>query len=139
MAQSTNLERAVLEKLLSGKSETFQILAEQYRQLEVAEREFTGVGFWTIFSLPPEAPRLPGGHSFWFGDVQAEIDGLKHGAGFELLIKDGYLRMLEGFSFDEPWPKIIGKFDLSYLGGPIRNEEEVIGLSRQLSRKQPRE
>jgi hypothetical protein len=31
-----------------------------------------------------------------------------------------YLRMLEGFSFDEPWPKTIDAFELFYIGGPTK-------------------
>jgi hypothetical protein len=54
------------------------------------------------------------------------MDGLEHGAGFELLVKDGYLRMLEGYSYDEPWPDSIHTFDLYYESGSQRNEEEVI-------------
>ncbi len=126
MERLTNLEKAVLEKLLSGRLEIFQVLYKQYLTAEVLEREFTGVGFWTIFKVPLGIPQVPGNPSFWFGDVGANISGLKHGAGFELLIKNGYLRMLEGFSFDEPWPETIGAFDLYYLNGPQRNEQEVV-------------
>ena len=126
MEKLTNLEKAVLEKLLSGSSEVFRNLYKQYLALEVAKREFTGVGFWTIFSVPSGVEQLPGAPSFWFGDVGAKIDGLKHGAGFELLIKDGSLRMLEGFSFDEPWPETIGSIELFYINGSQRNEDEVI-------------
>jgi hypothetical protein len=45
----TKLERAVLEKLLSGTSDTFQILREQLGSRQVADRELTGVGFLPIF------------------------------------------------------------------------------------------
>jgi hypothetical protein len=41
-------------------------------------------------------------------------------------VKDGYLRMLEGYSYDEPWPDSIHTFDLYYESGSQRNEEEVI-------------
>lgn len=115
-----------MEKLLSGKAETFQILRSQYRSLEVLKREFTGAGFWTDFSVPSGMPQLPGGPSFWFGDVGAKIKGLENGAGFELLVKDGYIHMLEGFSFDEPWPATIDSFKLFYIGGFPRDEEAVV-------------
>jgi hypothetical protein len=71
MEQLTTLEKAVLEKLLNGKSETFQILFKQYLALQVVGREFTGVGFWTNFSIPASAVKLSGRRSFWFGDVHA--------------------------------------------------------------------
>jgi hypothetical protein len=126
MEQLTTLEKAVLEKLLNGKSEIFQILFKQYLALQVVGREFTGVGFWTNFSIPAGTAKLSGSPSFWFGDVHAKIDGLEHGADFELLVKDGYLRMLEGYSYDEHWPDSIHTFDLYYESGSQRNEEEVI-------------
>jgi hypothetical protein len=49
MEEMTNLERAVLEKLLTGKSDTFRILYRQYQEISVIKREMTGVGFLLIF------------------------------------------------------------------------------------------
>ena len=83
MEQLTTLEKAVLEKLLNGKAEVFQILFKQYLAVQVVDRELTGVGFWTNFTIPATTMKLSGSPSFWFGDVHAKIDGLEHGAGFE--------------------------------------------------------
>lgn len=126
MEQLTILEKAILEKLLNGKAEVFQILFKQYLALQVVNRELTGVGFWTNFTIPAGAMKLSGSPSFWFGDVHADINGLEHGAGFEILVKDGCLRMLEGYSYDEPWPGVIHTFRLYYESGSQRNENEVI-------------
>jgi hypothetical protein len=126
MEKLTKLERAVLEKLLGGTSETFRILRGQLGSLRVIDRELTGVGFWTNFAIGGEAEKLPGGPSFWFGDVVAELDGLKHGAGFDLLVEDGSLRMLEGYSFDEPWPEKADKFSLRFESGTARDEQAVL-------------
>jgi hypothetical protein len=122
----TKLEKAVLEMLVDGKAETFQLLRKQYLATHVTERHLTGVGFWTNFSIPAGTVKLSGSPSFWFGDVLAKIDGLEYGAGFELLVKDGYLCMLEGYSYDEPWPENIHNFHLYYGSGSQRNEEEAI-------------
>lgn len=54
-------------------------------------------------------------------DVDAEIEGLKHGAGFILLVSEGYLDQLEGYSYDEPWPKQIGQFEVRYQTGGERD------------------
>ena len=126
MEKLTKLEKAVLEKLLNGKAEVFQILFKQYLAVQVVDRELTGVGFWTNFTIPATTMKLSGSPSFWFGDVHAKIDGLEHGAGFELLVKDGCLCMLEGYSYDEPWPEDIHTFHLYYGSGSQRNEDEVI-------------
>jgi hypothetical protein len=37
--------------------------------------------------------------------VIARMEGLEHGAGFMLFIDDGVLVMLEGYTYDEPWPQ----------------------------------
>lgn len=110
------LERAVLEKLLYGDSKEYQILQKQCDDLLVSERKMTGVGFFTRFFLPSEVAKLPNKASFQIGDVAADIEDLKHGAGFELFIKNGQIYMLEGYTYDEPWPRDIRGFKLYYDG-----------------------
>jgi hypothetical protein len=110
------LEKAVLEKLLSGESETYRILQKQYSSSRVASRKMTGVGFFTRLSLPEDAPKLPDEASFHISDVAADINGLKHGAGFVLFIEDGRIETLEGFTYDEPWTQDFHGFRLYYDG-----------------------
>lgn len=126
METMTGLERAVVNKLLAGKAEVFRVLRQQFSVAQVLKRELSGVGFFTEFSVPPDAPRLAGGPTFQFGDVGAEIKGLQHGAGFLLLIEDGCLKMLEGFSYDEPWPDDVSSFTLHYHNRVDRDEDQVI-------------
>ncbi|MGB6374921.1 MAG: hypothetical protein WBF22_16515 [Methylocella sp.] len=112
----TPLEQAVLEKLLSGESERYQILRKQYDALRVSERKMTGVGFFTRFSIPDEVPKLPDEASLHISDVAADLTDLEHGAGFVLFIKKGGINMLEGFTYGEPWPRIVRSFHLYYDG-----------------------
>jgi hypothetical protein len=122
----TKLEKGVLGMLVDGKAETFQILRKQFLAAHVAERHLTGAGFWTYFSVPDEVTRLPGNPSFRFGDVDADIKGLQNGAGFLLQVQNGFIYILEGYSFDEPWPDDTNAFHLYYESGLQRNEEQVI-------------
>jgi hypothetical protein len=117
----SNLERNVMEMLLSGDDPTLRILADQFRVAKVTNRELTGVGFYTTFSIPPQAPRLEGGKSLRLGDVTAEIQGLQHGAGFILFVNGGVIDFLEGYSFDEPWPDNTENVRLSYMGKRTRD------------------
>ncbi|MBO0732942.1 MAG: hypothetical protein J2P49_01195 [Methylocapsa sp.] len=126
MTTQAALEKAVLEKLLDGKSEIFQILLRQYRASAVIKREMTGAGFFTYLSVPREIPPLPGSPSFSFGDVNADLTRLKQGAGFLLTINRGYLYDLEGYSYEEPWPHEFELVRLFYDGNASRNEEKVI-------------
>jgi hypothetical protein len=110
------LQQAVLDKLLSGDHPTLAVLRQQTAMARVAERKHTGVGFFCDFELDESAPTLPG--DLQIGDVFGELEGLAHGAGFVLFIRDGRISMLEGFTFDEPWPEKVGGFKLAYHHEP---------------------
>jgi len=110
------LEAAVIEMLLRGDHPALAALREQVAHCQVTDREMTGVGFFTKLSVgrsSPPAPALRG--IVRLGDVEADIEGLEHGAGFVLVIEDGSLRELEGYSYDEPWPATIGAFSVRYV------------------------
>ena len=122
--QMEPLERAVLEKAFEGEHPAFVLFQKQLDNLIVKNRQFTGSGFYTKFdvdvSVGVEQIKV-NDISIKFGDVVAEIDGLQYGAGFLVYVENGVIRMLEGYSFEEPWPEIIGNFSLSYQE-PGRNE-----------------
>ncbi|MGH6856058.1 MAG: hypothetical protein ACRECP_00045 [Methylocella sp.] len=112
----TLLEQAVLKKLLSGESERNRILQKQICAMRVKERKMTGVGFFTRFSMPDDVPKLPDEASFQIDDVSADINGISHGAGFLLFVKQGAIYKLEGYTYDEPWPQNVHSFHLYYDG-----------------------
>ena len=108
-------EFAVLTKLLEGSHPVLDALRAQLPRLCVSRREVTGVGFYTYFALEDEdisAPLVAG--DVRFGDVDADIKGLKNGAGFVLYVRNGRVHMLEGYSYEEPWPPRIDEFTLAF-------------------------
>lgn len=110
-------ESAVLAKLLAGDHPLLTALRSQGERARVASRKYTGAGFYCTFAMPLDVPLLE--HSdFQFGDVNAKIGGLKHGAGFVLFVRGGRLDTLEGYSYDEPWPMALDDFELSYQSEP---------------------
>ena len=113
MDDLTKLERAVLDMLLAGGLPAAEMLRAHVRVGRVVERRMTGVGFFMTFAVPSDAPRGHG--SFQLGDVLAKIEGLSHGAGFVLWVKNGALDILEGYTFDEPWPDEILNFTVEYI------------------------
>jgi len=117
----TEIESRAMELLLHGDDPVLEILREQLRVSKVITREFTGVGFFTYFKVPENTKRIEGNKSFKFGDVEAEIEGLKDGAGFLLHVEKGALDVLEGYSYDESWPSDIRTFKVSYIHGPGRD------------------
>ena len=113
MTYLTDFERDVIEKLLDGEHPVLKELRKQLELCSVRKREMTGVGFYLRLDVPEKSSCMPS-VDLKLGDVDAEIAELKHGAGFVLYIKDGRLDMLEGYSYDEPWPNNISKYTLKY-------------------------
>ena len=126
LSTPTKIERAVMSMLLIGEHPILDILRKQFELCTVAKREFTGAGVFVTFSVPETASRLPQKDSFSFGDVGAEIQGLQHGAGFVLWVREGVLDFLEGYTFDEPWPDRTDDFALQYDHTP-RDLHAVLG------------
>lgn len=119
----TDFEEAVLEKLLAGDIAVLAGLRAQAARARLASRENTGVGFHCSLEVPPDVP-LVAPADFELGDVDATIEGLEHGAGFLLFVRGGRMTMLEGYSYEEPWPQEIRNVTLSY-----RREPRELGLS----------
>ena len=108
------LEKDVMEMLLQGENSVLAMLYQQYLISTVKKRELTGVGFFTTFVVPERISSVTN-ESFTLGDVVAEADGLKHGVGFVLFVTNGIIDMLEGYTYDEPWPDKIINLQLSYM------------------------
>lgn len=68
--------------------------------------------------MPPDVPRVSAASDFELGDVDARIDGLEYGAGFLLFVRNGYMTMLEGYSYEKPWPTDLPTFKLAYRNEP---------------------
>lgn len=110
-----------MQKLLEGEDEILSILRQQLETVSVTKREMTGAGFYVTFSVSSAARRIPDKQSFKFGDVMAEFPGVNHGAGFLVYVQDGFLDMLEGYAYNEPWPREVSNFKLSFTGGDRRD------------------
>jgi len=124
MNDLTTLERKVMQALLDGEDDILSILREQLEATVVVKRKMTGVGFFTTFAVSDDVRRADD-RSFKLDDVIASISGLAHGAGFLLYVEHGALHMLEGYTYDEPWPKEISEFELTYTAGEQRDLEAL--------------
>jgi len=116
MGPLNSLEHAVMKKLLDRNSEPFVALKNQYQALKVKSRKLTGVGFFTYFSMSDDVPPLPDASSFHIGDVGAYLNDHALEVGFVLFIREGRIRELEGYTYEEPWPKEVTSFELFYDG-----------------------
>jgi hypothetical protein len=100
--------------LLCGEDEELFVLRQQTKHARVSSRKMTGVGFYAEFVVSPEVPRVPGRPTFKLGDVNGTADNVKHGLGFLLYVKEGTLSMLEGYTYDDPWPDEVVGLILTY-------------------------
>lgn len=100
-----SLERQVMEFALWGEHAALELIREQLSTATVASREYTGVGFFTKFTVPDIAPRLPFSGRIVIGDVYAEVADVQAGTGFLVFLERGTLDMLECFTYVETWPR----------------------------------
>jgi hypothetical protein len=119
------LEQQVIRMLLAGEDDALAILRQQVDHADVSSRKLTGAGFYTEYSIPSEVARLVGRASFKLGDVNGTAANVKHGLGFLLYVADGAIAMLEGYTYDEPWPANVEGLLLTYAGGRSRNMDAV--------------
>jgi hypothetical protein len=108
----TPLEKAVIDMMLEKPSEQIEVIRQQLAHAQVGRREFTGVGFFTYFIVPSDTTVRRDLPNMEIGNVDATFPSLKHGAGFVLFIRDGIVKMLEGYTYDEPWPEQIEEFNV---------------------------
>lgn len=121
MGSLATLEHQALAALLQGDDEILHVLRHQAKEVSVSSRKMTGVGFFIEFDVPPHLPRIKSHPTFTLGDVNGTAENVKHGLGFVLFIKDGALSVLEGYSYDEPWPDEPRNLALAYSTGQNRD------------------
>ena len=102
-------EREVMMFLAKEKPEFEAQIMAQYDKCRIKSREFTGVGFYTNFEITDPADSFGNGIIEPFGSLHVDFPGLKYGSGYVLFVKDGFITMLEGYTYGEVWPdKITG-------------------------------
>jgi hypothetical protein len=127
----TRLEREVVATLIAPDHPVMHALRQQLEGCAVAFREFSGHGFFsTLVVADRVAPAPVTPKRLALGDVTATIDGLEHGAGFVLFVREGVIAVLEGFAYDEPWPDDVKGFQITaggvaHVGGSETDLEQV--------------
>lgn len=101
--QVNDLERELLETLLTGDDSFLQSLRSQLEQSVIENMVLTGSGFFVYFSVPTSVPRVSTGRIL-VDDVHFDLDGLEHGGEVILFVDDGYIHIFEGYLHAEDWP-----------------------------------
>lgn len=112
MNKIEQFESDVIKNIIAENSTISENLEKQYQAAKVINREFSGYGFYTNFEITDKKLRLKEIKNMELGNTQAKLDGLKFGAGFILFIKDGLIKSLECYTYDEPWPDNLLNYQL---------------------------
>jgi hypothetical protein len=98
------LARQLVPLLLSGRDSNSEVLRRQYGTSRITEVTLTGVGFYIDFEIALDAV-LTQPLNLSGGSVFIEVEGVPHGAGCVLFVRDGRLDSLEGFTYGGEWPE----------------------------------
>lgn len=94
----------IMQRIIAENGDLVDSLGRQYAASKVISREFTGFGFYTSFEILDKSLRLENKANLELGNAEAMLAGLKYGMGFVLFIRDGFIKTLEGYTYDEPLP-----------------------------------
>ena len=100
-------EKRIIDDIIQTYPEYAERLARQYGYATVSKRTIDGRGFYTYYEIGDKTASLGDGVNLQLGENQWNINGLEHGSDYILWIKNGFISSLEGFSYGEPWPKVI--------------------------------
>ncbi len=98
-----DLEQQLMELLLRGDHPILTVLRQQYAVAKIVSREFSGVGFFTSFKVPEDAPPVHPSN-FAAGGMLINLENLPNGADCVLFVRKGKLDFLECYTFCDPWP-----------------------------------
>jgi hypothetical protein len=97
-------ELRLVEALLTGQDPMLEALRNQCAVAEVRSRKYTGVGFYTQFTVADTAPRVEP-PDFEITDVHADIVGLEAGAMAMLFVRQGVIDFLEVCAYFGGFPR----------------------------------
>jgi hypothetical protein len=93
------IERAVLEAAAHDYQASANSLREQIAAAQVTDFENTGVGFFSTVSVSPAAPRLTDKSPL--DAATGSVDDVEHGMGFLVFLEDGYVSLIEGYTYGD--------------------------------------
>ena len=100
------MEKEVIRLILQENSKWSYLLQDNFM---ITKREFTGVGFYTDFYKKViKIRKFENARISTVGGILNE----KIQVGFVLFIEEGQLDVLEGYTYDEPWPEKITAYKI---------------------------
>ena len=94
--------KTVMPLLLSGDDLDAETLRMQYAAARITSVELTGAGFYADFDVPSTMPTTirP---EYSGGTATLRLSDVRNGGGCVVFVRDGRLKTLEVYTYDEPW------------------------------------
>lgn len=96
-------ETALLESICRSNPAKAQGLADRIPDLVVLSRENSGAGSFTIFRLPGMDRGAATARSTLGSNEEVGLPGLKFGLGMLAFLEQGFLHILETYTYGEDW------------------------------------
>src|SRR5260221_5640419 len=101
--QLIEIERELLEAILST-THMRSALRSQIDTVTVVSRRYTGVGFYSELAVAPDSEAIDPPNLELGRELYVDIENVPQGAGAVLFVRNGFLSMLELFTFSDPLP-----------------------------------
>ena len=114
ISKPNRFEIDVINHIIQEQPDKMQgILREQINSIPGFERDVFEGGIYLNFAEPATPLRLDIKRAT-LGSVEAKIKGLEFGIGFILWVTDGYISMLECYTYNEELPLDLSDYELYY-------------------------
>lgn len=118
MTRFTEMETAALRAIFAETPAIALALETQLSRAVVTKRENSGGGFFTDIAVPDDVPLVDCPYTLG-NATHARVEGLEHGLGFVLFMREGKLDQLEGHAWG---PENTAPLDLTNLSFEIYHE-----------------
>ena len=105
------LEKALIKNFLMQSGNFIEDDATFFSTISIKSREYTGVGFFTKFHQTEKLKINYEQKSYKCGDLGAKLNN-SIDTGYLFYIENGYLELIEGYTYDSDWPKDIHSIDI---------------------------
>lgn len=101
-------ESIIIDDIINQYPEYKEKLQKQLSVASVKDRTISKYGFFVDYVINnSDAVTLGQDVNLMLETDGWKINGLEHGSGYILWIQNGLIHSLEGYSYEEPWPKEI--------------------------------
>jgi hypothetical protein len=100
------LEKALIKNFLMHSGNFIEDDATFFSTISIKSREYTGVGFFTKFHQTEKLKINHEQKSSRLGNLGAKLNNAID-TGYLFYIENGYLELIEGYTYDSDWPNEI--------------------------------